>query len=122
MITKDFGELGSFTDTCPESTRADVAQVMEWQSYWKNEGEGKLFLSANEKYLENQEQVNDLFRSIEAKHSHDNYFGAATSAAEVAKIVAPSSPVGEANGCDVEAKETKCKDAGCYFCTQSSGS
>ena len=60
--------------------------------------------------------MNDLFRSIEAKHSHDNYFGAATGAAEVAKIVAPNSPVDESNGCTNTASLTDC-EAGCYFCT-----
>ena len=61
--------------------------------------------------------MNDLFRSIEAKHIHDNYFGAATGAAEVAKIVAPKLPVDESNGCPdgPVASEADC-GAGCWFC------
>ena len=50
MITKDFTQIESFTDICPDITKSDVADVIEWMNYWRNQGEDKLLLTANENY------------------------------------------------------------------------
>ena len=98
MITQDLSELESFVDTCPDKVKTDLAIVMNWWRYWTEQGETKLYLTAFENYTANQQKINQLFRHIETKHRHDNYFGAATTAAQVVQIVIPN--LADSNGCD----------------------
>ena len=115
MITQDLSELESFVDSCPDKVKTDLAIVMNWWRYWTEQGETKLYLTAFENYTANQKKINQLFRHIETKHRHDNYFGAATSAAQVVQIVIPN--LADSNGCDGTTEDDCKSGSGCCWCT-----
>ena len=35
MITQDLSELESFTGSCPENVKNDLAKIMNWWQYWQ---------------------------------------------------------------------------------------
>ena len=95
VLLHDLPTLKSFMDTCPADVLADRDVIGGWYSYWRNQGEMKVYQNAYKNVLSNFDEIKSIANGIADKYDAHDYYGAAVAASSIAKIALPLPAYGD---------------------------
>ena len=88
LIMGDLPELNTYLAGCPDAS-ADIATTANWFTYWKSQGEMKVYSTAYKNLVANMGTIKTDANTLETDFDNADYYGAADMAAEMAKIALP---------------------------------
>ena len=87
-ILGDMPELNGFLAGCPDAS-ADIAVTAGWFTYWKSQGEMKVYSTAYKNVVGNMATISADATTLEADYDAQDYYGTADMASTIAKIALP---------------------------------
>lgn len=84
----DMPELHTYLGGCPDAA-ADVATTANWFTYWKSQGEMKVYSTAYKNLVANMATIKTDATTLESDFDAGDYYGAADMASQIAKIALP---------------------------------
>ena len=75
--------------TCSAQVQSDRQVLGDWFHYWKGQGEMKVYQTAYKNIIGNFDEIKKIANGIADLYDNHDYFGAADSAATIAKIALP---------------------------------
>ena len=77
VLLHDIPTLSSFMDACPADVKTDYGVLGNWYTYWRNQGEMKVYQNAYRNVLSNFDQIKTIASGIADKYDANDYYGAA---------------------------------------------
>ena len=88
-VLGDLPEIKSYMSSCPADVQADQQVVGDWFTYWKGQGEMKVYQTAYKNVVGNFSEIKKIANGMSDLYDAGDYFGVADSASTIAKIALP---------------------------------
>jgi uncharacterized protein (DUF305 family) len=87
-LLADVPELKTWLDGCPDA-QADIAVMEGWYTYWKAQGEMKVYSTMYKNVVGNMDEIKLDVGQLETAYDGQDYYGTGEKAFEIAKIALP---------------------------------